>query len=158
MRRFSSAAQESSPPKRHFSSFVFSEGASPDAPIFFSAVRRTALKLAVFSFRRLSEGASLMRRFSSAAQESSPPMSSLPMRRLFSFWHLSEGSSPDEPICYSCQFGCSGEQPSECSLTLQVNRRFAPPPSSGQGYIAQFSPSVQVCRRGFGAATMSAQR
>jgi len=34
------------------------EGASPDAPIFFSAVQRTALRFAVFSFRHLSEGSS----------------------------------------------------------------------------------------------------
>ncbi len=136
MRR--SAARESSPPKRHFSSFVFSEGASPDAPIFFSAVRenrpqisrfflfgvsrRAHLRCAVFFLFVIFRRARLLTsrfviRASSAAQESSPPMS---------------------------------------SLTLQVNRRFAPPPSSGQGYIAQFSPSVQVCRRGFGAATISA--
>ncbi len=109
MRR--SAARESSPPKRHFSSFVFSEGASPDAPIFFSAVRENRPQISRFFF-----SASLGGRISDApfgCSGEQPSERSLPMCRLFSFRHLSEGASPDEPICYSCQFGCSGEQPSD---------------------------------------------
>ena len=95
MRRFYSAAQKSSPPNDDFFTpifcffrrahlrcairrlgraalrndifplFVFSEGASPDAPFFFPAVRRTALRCAVFFLFGVFQRAHLlMRRFS----------------------------------------------------------------------------------------------